>query len=312
VGIAVAAIFFLGHVGRVTLIITAPLLLLGLTAPFGTTILGLVAISQIRHSGGRLYGIGLALADALLFPLLALDGLLMLICILAAGQVSHSMALGIALGVLAAVAADVAIVWLVHRQVTRPASGGAAAPAGGLAIAAIVLMGLLLVGGLAVVPLAGWLSYRSAAAPAPVVELRRFPLDNLDGLLTKSGVEIDRGNTADMQGSLKVVAAQPTTVHLFETGPLDVQNARLIYQAKVRSENLAGQAYLEMWCHFPGRGEFFSRGPPTPVIGTTNWTEVETPFLLKEGQKPDNVKLNLVIDGIGTVWIDDIRLVAEP
>jgi hypothetical protein len=43
------------------------------TAPFGTTILGAVSISQIRHSAGRLYGLGLALFDALLFPLLALD-----------------------------------------------------------------------------------------------------------------------------------------------------------------------------------------------------------------------------------------------
>jgi hypothetical protein len=50
--------------------------LLGILAPFATTILGCVAISQIRHSRGRLYGLALALADALLFPLLALDAIL--------------------------------------------------------------------------------------------------------------------------------------------------------------------------------------------------------------------------------------------
>jgi len=51
------------------------LLPLGLTSPFGTTILGYVALSHIRHSAGRLYGLGLALFDALLFPLLLVDGL---------------------------------------------------------------------------------------------------------------------------------------------------------------------------------------------------------------------------------------------
>ena len=51
------------------------LLPLGITAPFGTTILGCVALSQIRRSAGKLHGLGLALFDALLFPLLALDGL---------------------------------------------------------------------------------------------------------------------------------------------------------------------------------------------------------------------------------------------
>jgi len=47
---------------------------LGLTAPFGATICGLISISQIRHSGGRLYGLGLAVADTVLFPLLLLLG----------------------------------------------------------------------------------------------------------------------------------------------------------------------------------------------------------------------------------------------
>jgi serine/threonine protein kinase len=47
--------------------------LLGVPPLFGTTILGMVSITKIRHSSGRLYGMGLALFDALLFPLLALN-----------------------------------------------------------------------------------------------------------------------------------------------------------------------------------------------------------------------------------------------
>ncbi len=55
-----------------TLVIIAALM-----APFGTTILGWVAVSQIRHSRGRLYGTGLALFDGLFFPLLILDWLVL-------------------------------------------------------------------------------------------------------------------------------------------------------------------------------------------------------------------------------------------
>jgi hypothetical protein len=33
---------------------------------------------------------------------------------------------------------------------------------------------------------------------------------------------------------------------------------------------------------------------------------------LKKGQNPDNVKLNLVIDGKGIAWIDDIWLLKAP
>lgn len=53
--------------------ITGPLALLTVSSVFGTTILGLVAISHVRRSAGRLYGMGLAVFDALLFPLLLLD-----------------------------------------------------------------------------------------------------------------------------------------------------------------------------------------------------------------------------------------------
>jgi len=145
-----------------------------------------------------------------------------------------------------------------------------------------------------------------------VVELKMFPVDSLEGIITQSGVEIDKAVSSDGSGSLKITANEPTIVRLFETGDIDVENARLIYQAKVRTEGIDGKVYLEMWCDFPGKGEFFSRGLQTPLTGGTNWTTEETPFFLKKGENPDNVKLNLIIDGKGTAWIDDIRLMKGP
>ena len=53
-------------------LVTIPLALIAATAPFGTTILGAVSIGQIKRSGGRLYGLHLAAADMLFFPLLVL------------------------------------------------------------------------------------------------------------------------------------------------------------------------------------------------------------------------------------------------
>ena len=134
----------------------------------------------------------------------------------------------------------------------------------------------------------------------------------MQDLKTQSGVEIDPAVSSDGKGSLRIVAEKPTVVNLFETGDLDIDNANLLYQAKLRTENLKGKIYLEMWCHFPGKGEFFSRGLTSPVSGTVEWTTQETPFFLQQGENPDNVKLNLVIDGTGTAWIDDIRLTSGP
>jgi hypothetical protein len=145
-----------------------------------------------------------------------------------------------------------------------------------------------------------------------VVELRHFSIDNMDGIIARSGVRIDKDISSDGNGSLRVKSIKPTVVRLFEAGDIDVENARLIYQARVRTENVEGKVYLEMWCHFPGKGEFFSRGLQTPLTGTMEWTTEETPFFLKKGENPDNVKLNLVLNGKGTAWIDDIRLLKGP
>ncbi len=147
---------------------------------------------------------------------------------------------------------------------------------------------------------------------ASVTELMHFPADSLDGLLVQSGVEVDTTITSDGKGSLRFSTDQPVTVRLYETGDLDVEKARLLYRAKIRTQAVEGKVYLEMWCHFPGKGEFFSRALHSPLSGSVDWSTQETLFFLKKGENPDNVRLNLVIDGKGTAWIDDIRLIKGP
>ncbi len=55
------------------------LTIVGVSAVLGTTLLGFIALSQIRHSRGHLSGLPLALFGSLLFPLLTLDALLVAI-----------------------------------------------------------------------------------------------------------------------------------------------------------------------------------------------------------------------------------------
>ncbi|MFW6134671.1 MAG: hypothetical protein ACOC5R_03765 [Elusimicrobiota bacterium] len=143
-------------------------------------------------------------------------------------------------------------------------------------------------------------------------EVKYYPIDSMEGIITRSGVQMDKKITSDGNGSLCITADEPTTVRLYETGNIDIENARLIYQAKLRTEAVEGQAYIEMWCHFPGKGEFFSRALQSPLSGSNEWTSQEIPFFLKKGENPDNVKINLVVNGKGTVWIDDIRLIKAP
>lgn len=101
-------------------------------------------------------------------------------------------------------------------------------------------------------------------------------------------------------------------VRLFEVSEPAVEDCMLIYRAKLKTEDLNGPAYLEIWCRFPQLGEAFSRGLDNQVTGSNDWASYQTPFFLKKGEKPDLVKLNLVVKGTGKVWIKDVELLKAP
>ncbi|HHE37346.1 MAG TPA: hypothetical protein ENL20_02095 [Candidatus Cloacimonetes bacterium] len=142
--------------------------------------------------------------------------------------------------------------------------------------------------------------------------LKNYPVNDLDGIITQTGIAFDQEVSEDGKGSLKITAIEPTIINLYETGDIDVENTRLSYEAKIRTENIKGKVFLEMWCHFEGQGEYFSRNLQSFLTGTNDWSSRETFFFLKKGENPDNIKLNLVIEGTGTAWIDDIRLLKAP
>ncbi len=147
------------------------------------------------------------------------------------------------------------------------------------------------------------------STPETIADL---PVTSLEGVLTRTGVSFDDQITSDGGGSIRVETPGPTTVRLFEIDLSDVDDSKLVYRAKLRTREVTGDVYLEMWCRIPGEGEFFSRGLNSPIQGTTEWSSQEIYFMLEEGQEPDLVKLNVVIGGSGTVWVDEMELLKAP
>jgi hypothetical protein len=145
------------------------------------------------------------------------------------------------------------------------------------------------------------------ATSARAQELKKLSLD--DASLIGTTIQTDTQVKAEGKGSIKITTRWPTTICLGEVSGLDVENAALIYRARVKSD-LDGTAYLEMWAHVGG-GQFFSRGMNDVVSQKTDWKTIQTPFMFQKGQKPEKVTLNLVINGKGTVWIDDVVLTKE-
>ncbi len=114
-----------------------------------------------------------------------------------------------------------------------------------------------------------------------VVELKKFPIDSLEGIITQSGVQFDKEVSSEGNGSLKITATEPRVVRLFELGDIDVENARLIYQARVRTRG--GRAGLSRdVVPFPWQRRVFFTGVTDSSDGYHKLDDRRDPVLLEE------------------------------
>lgn len=141
--------------------------------------------------------------------------------------------------------------------------------------------------------------------------LFRDPMDASSRVLAQDAVIFDPQTSADGAGSLRIEADGPQRLHLFEVEGLAVENANLAYRASLRTEGVDGRVSLEMWCSAIGQGEIFARARQSARTGTTEWGAQEVVCFLEEGQRTQAARLDLVIDGPGRVWIDEVRLVRD-
>jgi hypothetical protein len=144
----------------------------------------------------------------------------------------------------------------------------------------------------------------SGRSLGPVETVRAF--GPVDTPIAESGLAAD-------EGGWRVERPSAGSVPLFEVPGQRLESTVLTYRARMRGNDVAGKAYLEMWVRVPGKGEFFSRGLAQPLQGTSGWATYEIPFFVNEpGVAVDLVKLNVAFEGGGgTVWIKDVELLQE-
>lgn len=149
--------------------------------------------------------------------------------------------------------------------------------------------------------------------PVNPEEIARFPLNSLGELASSEDVSIDTSITTDSVGSARVDATEAITVTLLELTDLDAQNTTLTFEARLRSQDLEGMAHLEMEVYLPEQeASIRTLGLGRMVSGTTEWVVATTSFYFQPAQQPEAVRLNLVVDGAGTVWVDEVRLLRTP
>ena len=145
--------------------------------------------------------------------------------------------------------------------------------------------------------------FQSPQPAGPAQTIKKFT--PLDATITKEVI------TSDSNGWL-VDVEETQTIRLFEINDPQVENCMLTYRADIKTENVKNRTYLEMWCRLSSQGEFFSKGFHNSLKGSNDWGTYEVPFYLKRDQRPDQVKLNLTVEGSGKVWMRNIELSYTP
>jgi len=139
--------------------------------------------------------------------------------------------------------------------------------------------------------------------PGAVTVLKSFAMDDKP---------ISADLTLAQNNAWTATCTTTQTFRLFEVPHPGVEHCVVTYRARLKTQSLVGRAYLEMWCRSPAWGEAFSRGLDNVVTGSNDWATYQTPFFLKAGEKPDLIRLNLVVEGSGKIFIKDIELLAAP
>lgn len=146
-------------------------------------------------------------------------------------------------------------------------------------------------------------------------EVASFPVDGDQDILDRGGenVAFDREESADGGGSLRAESERSRTVRLYEVrNPRGLEGRLIILTAQLKSVGIHGRAFPELWIHAAGRNEVQARNPAGVISKTQNWKSVRIEYRCEQGERPDLLRVNLVIDGFGRAWIDDIRITSEP
>lgn len=153
--------------------------------------------------------------------------------------------------------------------------------------------------------LASVLTMALPAFAEPFQILGDFPCNDISQIRTL--VSTDKSTTADGNGSIKIEAAQNALVTVADQKNLSVSKDNTLWcTLKVKCAGVKQRAYLEMWCEVAEGKRAFSKGLDQPLQGDSEWKEIRLPMMVNGDFTVSRALVNVVIEGPGTVWVDQI------
>jgi hypothetical protein len=136
----------------------------------------------------------------------------------------------------------------------------------------------------------------------------------LDALLIASvppGVTLELEDTGSAP-RLKITNdnTAPVSVTLKEVALDNVSDTRIVYRARMSSQDVESSAYLEMWVVIDGNA-YFSRPLNDAFSGTQSERETSTPFFLQADESIESARLGVRFEGPGTVTLQKLVLLDD-
>ncbi len=110
---------------------------------------------------------------------------------------------------------------------------------------------------------------------------------------------------------------QPRSLTILTIEAPRITSSRYAIAGHVRYEGVEGAGYLEMWSHFPGGGQYFSRtladtGPMMKLQGTSGWRSFTLPFdATGAPSPPSRLVVNVALPGRGVVTLGPLTLASQ-
>ena len=150
-------------------------------------------------------------------------------------------------------------------------------------------------------------------AATPIVSIDWSQLQS-EGKL-KSGEVISGQDGQPPRLKIANTAAGTTSIPLCEIVSPRITTPSYAVRGTIRYEKVDGAGFLEMWNHFPDKGQYFTRtldtsGPMGMVTGTSPKRAFILPFhTFGQAPAPTRLTINLVLNGPGTVEIGPLELI---
>jgi hypothetical protein len=137
--------------------------------------------------------------------------------------------------------------------------------------------------------------------------------DTLSLVGTSVAVDPVIRSSPEAGGSLRIESPQGAVITVAEIDDAKATSGgRILCNALLRCQNTPGGAHLDMYVETTNGSLLTSKQPAQMVGGTQDWQPIYATVDLKPGTQVARVWVNAVVQGPGTLWVDEIVVSHEP